>query len=481
MKKDQLDAFIIILGRLIWMVAALISIRVLTSLLAPVEIGRMTIFMTIIGFFGLFMLNPIGMFVNRQIIGWRRRGLLKINLIYLMLYILAVSIIAVFVMSLLRPFMIFDGQAAYYEFISIIFLGVLITSLQTAFISYINFFKMRLAFVLLSNLSAWAALLFSTLLVLFLAKKAELWLLGQFSSQMIFFLVSLYILLRLSKASGHQEKFRIYSLHKFKNVLHFSVPLSLSVLFYWLQTQGYRFILQYKYGLEILGIFFVVFNIGAQLLLAFETMFNQFYHPIFYNTVSTEDVSKRTNAWNAFAEAFLPALTLTLLFIASSGAILIKIFVPRFYWPFSYLLFFGALVEGLRVFNTAYSMAAHAEYKTSSLLLPSIVAGITSIALVYFLPAINLFYGVAAALTLAGLLGLWILRIEIKKIMPIKFPMIRTFKVIIYSLPLFLGLGVFYWLNLGGYYWNFAFILIMGGYYLLGQYLLARNWIRESL
>jgi O-antigen/teichoic acid export membrane protein len=289
----------------------------------------------------------------------------------------------------------------------------------------------------------------------------------------------LFILFNQNRAKD-RIRFAV-NLSQIRNVAIFSVPLSVSVLFYWIQSQGYRFILQHRFGLEVLGIFFVTFNVGAQLMLAFETIFNQFYHPIFYEEISSGDKNARIRAWNDYAAAFLPALVLTLLFIASSGALLIKLFGDRYYWPFSYLLFFGALVEGMRIFNSAYSMAAHAEYKTSSLLLPGMAAGMLTIALVYFMPGRHIFLETAAALSLAGAVGLWVLSSEIKKIMPVKFPVVRTLKALVFSVPLFICLWLFYAFSLRGYYWNFAFILLMGGYYLAGQYFLARNWLNESL
>ncbi|NQT30038.1 MAG: hypothetical protein HQ596_05665 [Candidatus Saganbacteria bacterium] len=482
MNKNQFDAFVLVVGRIASMLVAFVIVRVLTTILLPAEIGRMAIFMTILGFFGLFMISPIGNYVNRQIIGWEKKGLLKINLIYYIIYVFLVALFALFVLFLLKLFIPLAEGATNLWFATIIFLGIFVAALFSSFIGYINLFKRRFTFVILSNLAGWIGILSSALLTLAFARTAEFWMLGGFIAQFIIAVAALYILFKISRQSEVPEETKInFSFAKFRGALNFSLPLSLAVLFYWVQTQGYRFILQYKFGLETLGIFFINLNIGMQLTVAFETLFNQFYHPIYYNNISSPEVDKRVAAWNALGGAFLPALLMMLVFIGCSSIFLSRILVASLYWPFSYLIFFGALVEALRIISSVYSLAAHAEYKTKSLILPGLISAVVVVGLIYYLPGWNLYVGVASALVLGGLIGLVVLRAEIKKIVPIKFPLQRTLKASLFCLPMLLVFVFYFAMSLRAYYWNFVFLFILGAYFMLGQYLFARKWLKESL
>jgi len=476
--KNRLDAFIIVSGRVVSLLIGIVTIRVTTSILSPTEIGRMSIFLTAIGLFAMLLISPIGLYVNRQILGWEKSGTLRRNLALCAAYVLCVGLLAAALVAAVGKFHVFDESTTSLRLAAIIFLGIFVTSNYSSFISYLNLFRMRLTFVALNNASRLAAFGLSVALALSFARTAELWLLGQYIAQFLFFAAAAVMLFRLGRRA---DPGRDVTFDNIQRVARFSLPLALSVLFSWAQTQGYRFILQKEYGLETLGIFFVTFNIGVTLITAFEDVFTQFYHPIFYSDVTSDDPAKRTAAWNAYASAYFPSLLMTLLFIGSCSPFLIRFLTAPRYWPFGMLIAFGAAAEGIRILTSAYSLAAHAEYKTKSLVLPSALSALSAIALICWLPRYDLFTGIAMSLVIAGLIGLAALAIEIRKVMPAAFPAARVVQSALLCLPLFLLLWIARHWGLSGNYWSLGMLVAMSAYFVAGQLLFARAWLKDTL
>ena len=68
----------------------------------------------------------------------------------------------------------------------------------------------------------------------------------------------------------------------FKIIVKFSLPLSVGVLFLWMQTQSYGIIIEKFIGAEFLGYFGVGIAVALAVSGAFEAIIVQYLYPIMY-------------------------------------------------------------------------------------------------------------------------------------------------------------------------------------------------------
>src|SRR5574340_542388 len=77
MAADGRRMAVILFGRAAQFLLALAMMRVATTLLSPEEMGRMSLVTTTTAFFALFLINPVGMFINRRLHAWQSSGLAR--------------------------------------------------------------------------------------------------------------------------------------------------------------------------------------------------------------------------------------------------------------------------------------------------------------------------------------------------------------------------------------------------------------------
>ena len=80
---------------------ALAMMRVATMLLSPEEMGKISLVLTTTAFFALFLVNPVGMFINRRIHAWKANGAARYYLTRYASYLLLVAFIASIVLTVL--------------------------------------------------------------------------------------------------------------------------------------------------------------------------------------------------------------------------------------------------------------------------------------------------------------------------------------------------------------------------------------------
>ena len=94
MKYGRLPLIIIVLGRIGVAVAAIVTLRISTSILTPFELGSITELNSIISLFSLLFVAPLSHFINRGFLEWNDSGTLYKNLrkfIFLNFYISPLS------------------------------------------------------------------------------------------------------------------------------------------------------------------------------------------------------------------------------------------------------------------------------------------------------------------------------------------------------------------------------------------------------
>jgi len=476
--KKVTDIIILTIGRILIMLTSIISIRIFTTLLSPSEIGRLNILLAICSWFSLVVINPVGMYVNRKIIEWNRDGLVQRHLIPLLEFFVVVVGLAIIVVIGLNYFIGLGIDIKIWWIIIIVAGSILLTSGNASFLGWLNLFGKRFSFVFLSVITLWLGLVLSTFFVLKIMAKAEYWFAGQLLGQGLVLVEAAILFLRIL---GKPASFVIQKDRDFTPslVFRFAWPLAIGTFLYWCHSQGYRFVFQKIAGTEALGLFAVGFGIGSNLMVAFDTLFNQYYHPIFYNEIANSNEEQRTIAWNKYGSFFFPAIIIMMVYIGVNGPLLAKVFTGERFHYVGNIILWGAVAESLRMMTSATAMVSHAQLEMKPLIIPSIVGAVSAIIGVFILVRFNPFLGGGFAISFGWLLAFLVLFKNMKKLLPIEFPYKRVLYSIFLSLPFFVLLLV---KKTDFMIVQSLIILVVSGLYLIfAQFILARKWISLPL
>lgn len=390
---------LIIFGRAAQFILLLIVMRVATTVLPPEEMGRLSLITAATAFYALFLVNPVGMFINRRFHAWDELGRAKYYLKLHWIYLVAVSVVAAASLAVLNEVHAFGFQFNTTWLLVLVCGSLIFNTVNQTAIPTLNLMEFRGWFVTLTLATIAAGLLSSYLLVRNFSATAEYWLLGLLVGQTIFAVAGVKLFFdRLKPASAVAQPTKDH----LSLLFDFAWPVAISVGFNWLQTQGYRFLAADSLGLIGLGLFVAGYGISAGLMAAFESVLTTYFQPRFYKRVSNNDKAEQTLAWNKYAGAILPSLMLVTFLLIALAPELTRFLVGPAYQSASQFVVWGVVAEGARVLAGVYSMSAHAKMKTRLLLLPNLLGAVICIALIWTLAPSLGAHGVGLARSLAG-------------------------------------------------------------------------------
>lgn len=482
--KERRDFIIIMLGRGLQAVIGFAAIRLMTSLLSPGEAGRYYILLSLSAFFALFLISPMGNYINRKTHEWHRNGAIQNYLRLFWLYLLGVALFAFFVLLLLKSTVGLGIDITWLWLLALVAGGLLFNTANGVVTTILNMLGNRIWFVIFTLLTLCVGLGLSFFFTSKINAQAEYWLAGVILAQFLIFLLSYRYLTTSLDRSRNEPRPRLPSIPKFSTMLppfHFAWPLAMVAGLIWVQSQSYRFVLGHFGGLEAVGLFAVGYGIAVSITTVFESIFDQYYFPIFYKEVSTADLEGRKTSWNRFAAYLFPAAIVMIAFIIACAPYLIKLLAaPQFHEAGRFILW-GGLAELTRLLARGFSMMAHAEMKTTWLILPGVTGAIVALGGVLALAQWNPQIGTGIALTVAGFAMLLHLAIRLHKEIAFNLPWRRIFISIALSAPLLVILLVYVNPLIGQptYVQAIVVLAIAGGYLAAVQYLMATRWINS--
>lgn len=388
------------IGSIAQFVLLLAVMRVATTYLTPNEMGRLSLITAATAFYALFLVNPVGMFINRRFHSWNKTGKAKYYLKLHWLYLLFVSVLASLSLWILNDSGIFRSDLDLIWLIMLVGGSLFFNTINQTAIPSLNLLEYRKQFVALSLATILVGLCVAFLLVEYASASAENWLLGLLVGQALLAVIGVWTLfekLNLNTAAPVITGSHLYVLFSF------AWPVAISVALNWVQTQGYRFVIADSLGLESLGLFVVGYGISAGLIAAFESVLTTYFQPKFYKRVCTDDLSDQSEAWNRYAGAILPSLCLVICLLVALAPELTRLMVSSTYLASSEYVIWGALAEGSRVISSVYSLSAHAKMKTKLLLLPNLAGALVCIALTWILVPKFGVHGVGLTRSIAGI------------------------------------------------------------------------------
>ena len=478
------DLVVLLAGRALQMIYAVLAIRILTSTLSPIEVGRFYILTGLLFGFNVMSLTPVSQYMGVRLLEWIPTGSAQRNHIAFAKYTIGIVVAIMAICVFLKQTVGIGTEITVPWLLWLIIGSLLIGTWNLLCGNGFNIIGHRVLFILFTNLTSWLSLGLSILLATHLLASAEYWVSGQLLGQAAVLIpAGMLFWWKLARPiEGEDSTVEGSNNINPRKVFQFSWPLSLSLGLSWVQWQSYRFILQGISGEELVGLFAAGYAVTTAIVSAYETLFSQFYLPILYNDIAGQDSSGRTRAWNRYANLYLPSIVITAAFVAASGPFLAKLMVSnQFYKAAVTVAPVAALAEGARMVSGAYSMAAFTQLDMRAVIKPTLVGVIFTLVGVIMFNRLDPLLGTGFALLLGAIVTTVLVGVKLQRVLSLHLPGKRLLWAMALSLP-FVGVLLGSWIihPLVSVVDAFILLAIMGIYFLVVQLTLARQAMKSS-
>ena len=367
---------ITLIGRLFQFAIMFASVKIMTNLLTPEEMGKSALIITTTNLFALFLINPVGMFLNRRMHAWIDENRFKSYLGLYVGYLIAVASIAAGVLVTAYHLGLDLGLARLQWMLVLVCGSLVFNTISTTLVLALNMIQRTLAFTLLTLGTLTTCLCLSIFLNHTGHPSAERWMTGTLIGQTLFALIAYFVLFR-GDVGLRVGPIRITSV-QWSTIVSFCWPLGLAVLMQWLHMQGYRFLLANRFGLAQLGMYAAGYGIAASLMSAYESLLTTWYLPAFYRMANSADLAERGMAWSTYARFMVPASFLGMTALVAASPSLPKVLLGSSYHDTGQFVLLGALAEWARMMVGVIGLNAHLHMKTRRLVLPNLVGAIAT-------------------------------------------------------------------------------------------------------
>ncbi len=461
--------------------AALATIRIATGLMSPGQVGSVNQITALSAFLYAVLITPVSYYVGRGLLDWHDAGLLTRRIRGFIRYAAIVSVLgalAVFAFKLAID-IVPSVSAPWVSLLVAIYL--LAFSVHNVAGNGLVILGRQAAYAILINAAAWVGLA-AAIFFFWQTTKPQMWLLGIYGG--FVFSSCLYALsthFRPSFNSRTETRHKDHVPFTYKKIFAFAWPMAIVYALNWVQLQSYRFVLEDVAGLVSVGLFFAAHAVCAAPMQTFQTMFNEYYSQTLYRKLKGGSRAEQAGAWNAYAEAYIPAVILFGAFLAGGGPYLAKILLGPEFQVAAAILLWPALVETLRAIATSVDTMGVVKVDMRVNLVPAFVGAVCAPWLIYVLAGDNPLVGTGIALSLAGLAGLIVVIPISYRVLPIHWPAKRIILALLAGLPMvFAGNIASRAVDTIG--WADAMLVLALGavYLLIAQYLFARKWLEHA-
>lgn len=357
------DLVFIITGRIVVAIAGLLSLRILTTVLPPESYGELALLVSIQNFCGLLLVNPIGQYININTHRWYDEHLLFAKIEAYRWYLFVVAGIGAFAVVA----SLYNKSSSLLISAASLFSIVLAINWNNTLVPLLNMLGARRVSILWSIITVISGILFSTLFVI-LHTSATSWLFGQAVGMTIGSIGAKFSLNKLKSNSCLVKKVTLISR---KEIISYCLPLALATGFMWINQSGYRFIVEYYWGLTELAFFTVGLQVSSAIWAIVETIVMQFLHPYFLRaTTQNDQYNIVKQSYTDLLNVLIPVYILIAGFFVVSAPYLIVLLIDKKYNSALDFLIMGLGIEFCRVITNVFSNAAHIKRKTSSLTIP---------------------------------------------------------------------------------------------------------------
>lgn len=363
------DLLILIWGRLLTAGLGLITVKAVTTYLTPLEYGQFAMLVVIQSFCGLFLVNPLGMYLNRHTHEWWEDGTLISRLGNYKWYILCVSGIGCAVgIGLSKESLLFQVIATGFALI------VMVNGItwNSTWVPLLNMVGLRSQSVRWALLTSVFVLLFPITICLFFPTG-----LGWFTGQAFGYSLGAYFARRSFLRISLTRSIKLKNVNfDWKDICIYCFPLALGTGFMWIQQSGFRLIVEHYWGLASLGYLSVGLMLANQMWSLIESLAQQFLYPLFYKRIANSDVSLKSEAFSDLLNVLIPIYLILAGAFFLAAPYLLKVLASSNYADAGSFFKFGVGIEFFRVVANLISNAAHATKKTQTIVLPYAIGAI---------------------------------------------------------------------------------------------------------
>ena len=434
---EQRDLLYLLFGKIISVFIALISVRVATTLLDAEELGKNYLLLTLITLMSFTFFAPIGQYFSRKSIEWKNKNILKTS-IHVLISIRSIAIIISILISIFVYY--FAGYKKYYTLdVYVAFLCLsLIGTTTVLFFSTINILGNRLLFTKLTIALALLSIFCSTMFVLYFEATGLSWLYGIITAQLFFLLPSYYLLIRPKRIELKVNAYESINLSYCKKIFYFIAPVSITLFLQWGQNSSYRFFVEAKYSVELLGLMGVGFVVSTAVFSAIDNVATQYFNPIYFKNISGTNKVTRTKIWNEYSINLISIYIVTLAFIVGTAPFLLKILVDEKYYHVYKFVMLGALVDFFRVSCNVIYMVSQSEINTRRTILPYAIGFILLVLLLMSFNFSESAFMIPLIQAITYFVIALLLYLNMQKILPVKLSFLLLYKAILFSMPLYL-------------------------------------------
>jgi len=402
----------ILAGRSAQLVISLLMLRAATSLLSPEEMGKVALIVATVAFYSMFLINPIGTFINRRLHAWSNSGFANTYLLYYCIYIIIVASIAASSLPLIINVSGIDFGVNKNLLIFVICISLAANTANQTVIPSLNLLGHSFLFLVLSILTLVVGFAVALTFVELYGPLAHHWLLGLISGQAALATVGAILLVKKNKRNASSKQKKPGRTH-FVVLYGFAWPVAISAGLGWVQSQGYRYVVGNWVGLDQLGLFVAGFTVSVGIISGVESVLTAYLQPRLFRDANSVSGAKRHEAWSLYASTIVPPLLVTAALVVGLAPELTRLLLGERFYPAASFVVWGALVETSRALFGVYTLAAHVRMNTRALIVPSAIGATLSLVLcISMVPSWGLF-GAGAALTLSGVAGLTVMQLSL--------------------------------------------------------------------
>jgi len=184
----------IIIGRAAQFILALAMLRVATTLLSPEEMGKVSLALTTIAFFAMFLVNPVGMFINRRLHAWQANGSARAYLERYAGYLIGVALLAAISLPLFNLSGLVNFGMPIGWVVALVCASLIFNTINQTSIPSLNMLGDTRGFVTLSVATLAASFVCAVTLVETVQTSAQYWVLGLLLGQMLLAVVGTQML-----------------------------------------------------------------------------------------------------------------------------------------------------------------------------------------------------------------------------------------------------------------------------------------------
>jgi O-antigen/teichoic acid export membrane protein len=353
-------------------------------------------------------------------------------------------------------------------------------ALHTMGSSGLNLIGHRFLYILFLNIAAWGGLL----LAMWWSKREaspEVWLLGIFCG-FLFSSLSYVVLDRYARGSVPAGASHLPSGLPFDwgTLSLFVAPQAIAFLFFWIQTQSYRFVLSWVADITTVGLFAAGYMVCSVPMQTFENLFNEFYSPTLFRALKGQDREGIARAWNDYAAAYIPAVILFGAFLIGNVVFMVKLLLGEQFQVIASILIWPALTETFRAISSTLHQLGLAKVDMTVNVVPVVLGALVAPTLVYLLAPYEPLLGTALAL-LAAAVAAFAAVIPIScRALPVVWPVRRIMYAVALAVPLCL-LGRAMAVGFGELSETMAMVALVISGLAMGflQYIMAKEWLRQ--